>query len=110
MVERMVKGELHIDDAAVELSLHPTLLQQYITQVKVKENIDICIQAAKMSEEPLDHCLLYGPPGIGKTTLAAIIANEMNVAFRSPSGPAIERAGDFAAILSSLEVGDVLFI
>jgi len=110
MEERMVTGELQIDDEAVELSLRPTLLQQYIGQEKVKENLDIFIQAAKMREEPLDHCLLYGPPGLGKTTLAAIIANEMNVQFRSTSGPAIERAGDLAAILSSLEVGDVLFI
>ncbi len=106
----MVTGELQEEDATVELSLRPTMLSQYIGQHKVKENLRIFIQAAKMREEPLDHVLLYGPPGLGKTTLAAIIANEMGVQFRSTSGPAIERAGDLAAILSSLEAGDVLFI
>jgi len=110
MDERMVTGELQAEDLSVELSLRPTLLKQYIGQQKVKENLDIFIQAAKMREEPLDHVLLYGPPGLGKTTLATIIANEMGVQFRSTSGPAIERAGDLAAILSSLEPGDVLFI
>lgn len=106
----MVTGELQEEDSSVELSLRPTTLGQYIGQDKVKENLHIFIQAAKMREEPLDHVLLYGPPGLGKTTLAAIIANEMGVQFRSTSGPAIERAGDLAAILSSLEPGDVLFI
>lgn len=110
MDERMVTGELQEDDSSVELSLRPTTLNQYIGQDKVKENLGIFIQAAKMRREPLDHVLLYGPPGLGKTTLAAIIANEMGVEFRSTSGPAIERAGDLAAILSSLEPGDVLFI
>lgn len=110
MEERMVTGELQEEDSSVELSLRPTTLGQYIGQDKVKENLHIFIQAAKMREEPLDHVLLYGPPGLGKTTLAAIIANEMGVQFRSTSGPAIERAGDLAAILSSLEPGDVLFI
>lgn len=110
MDERMVTGELQEDDSSVELSLRPTTLNQYIGQAKVKENLGIFIQAAKMRREPLDHVLLYGPPGLGKTTLAAIIANEMGVEFRSTSGPAIERAGDLAAILSSLEPGDVLFI
>lgn len=106
----MVTGELQTDDSTVELSLRPTTLNQYIGQHKVKENLRIFIQAAMMRSEPLDHVLLYGPPGLGKTTLAAIIANEMGVQFRSTSGPAIERAGDLAAILSSLEPGDVLFI
>ena len=110
MDERMVTGEVQGEDASIELSLRPTNLNQYIGQHKVKENLSIFIQAAKMREEPLDHVLLYGPPGLGKTTLAAIIANEMGVQFRSTSGPAIERAGDLAAILSSLEPGDVLFI
>src|SRR5699024_3982748 len=110
MEERMVTGELQQTDASVELSLRPTTLKQYIGQQNVKENLSIFIQAAKMRDEQLDHVLLYGPPGLGKTTLAAIIANEMNVQFRSTSGPAIERAGDLAAILSSLEPGDVLFI
>lgn len=110
MEERMVTGEIQSEDSTVELSLRPTTLNQYIGQHKVKENLSIFIQAAKMRGEPLDHVLLYGPPGLGKTTLAAIIANEMGVQFRSTSGPAIERAGDLAAILSSLEPGDVLFI
>lgn len=110
MEDRMVTGELQEDDSTVELSLRPTTLNQYIGQQKVKDNLRIFIQAAKMRSEPLDHVLLYGPPGLGKTTLAAIIANEMDVQFRSTSGPAIERAGDLAAILSSLEPGDVLFI
>jgi holliday junction DNA helicase RuvB len=110
MDERMVTGELHSEESAVELSLRPSTLSQYIGQGKVKENLKIFIQAAKMRNEPLDHVLLYGPPGLGKTTLAAIIANEMGVQFRSTSGPAIDRAGDLAAILTSLEAGDVLFI
>ncbi|SFA69118.1 Holliday junction DNA helicase subunit RuvB [Lentibacillus halodurans] len=110
MEERMVTGELQNEDSTVELSLRPTNLNQYIGQQKVKENLSIFIKAAKMREEALDHVLLYGPPGLGKTTLAAIIANEMGGQFRSTSGPAIERSGDLAAILSSLEPGDVLFI
>ncbi|MGJ9457084.1 Holliday junction branch migration DNA helicase RuvB [Oceanobacillus sp. CF4.6] len=110
MEERIVTGELQDDDTTTELSLRPTKLNQYIGQHTVKDNLSIFIQAAKMREEPLDHVLLYGPPGLGKTTLAAIIANEMGVNFRTTSGPVIERAGDLAAILSSLEPGDVLFI
>lgn len=110
MDERIVTGEQQLDEQQDELSLRPTSLKQYIGQQKVKENLSIFIQAAKMRHEPLDHVLLYGPPGLGKTTLAAIIAHEMGVQFRSTSGPAIERAGDLAAILSSLEPGDVLFI
>src|SRR5690625_5052464 len=110
MDDRVVTGNEQADDSSVELRLRPTILSQYIGQHKVKENLAIFIQAAKMREEPLDHVLLSGPPGLGKTTLAAIIANEMEVQFRSTSGPAIERAGDLAAILSSLEPGDVLFI
>lgn len=110
MDERIVTGEQLEEESTVELSLRPTMLAEYIGQHKVKENLSIFIQAAKMREEALDHVLLYGPPGLGKTTLAAIIANEMGVQFRSTSGPAIERSGDLAAILSSLEPGDVLFI
>jgi len=110
MDERLLTGEQQSDDLTDELSLRPISLNQYIGQSKVKENLRIFIQAAKMRQEPLDHVLLYGPPGLGKTTLAAIIAYEMGVQFRSTSGPAIERAGDLAAILSSLEPGDVLFI
>src|SRR5690625_5477985 len=103
MDERIVTGEQLEEESAVELSLRPTILASYIGQDKVKENLSIFIQAAKMREEALDHVLLYGPPGLGKTTLAAIIANEMGVQFRSTSGPAIERSGDLAAILSSLD-------
>ncbi|BAC13992.1 Holliday junction branch migration DNA helicase RuvB [Oceanobacillus iheyensis] len=110
MDDRMIDGELQDQDVEIELSLRPSTLSQYIGQDKVKENLTIFIQAAKMREEPLDHVLLYGPPGLGKTTLASIISYEMGVQFRSTSGPAIERAGDLAAILSSLEPGDVLFI
>jgi len=110
MEERMVTSEQQEEDSGIELSLRPTSLKQYIGQQKVEENMRIFIEAAKMRNEPLDHVLLYGPPGLGKTTLAAIIANEMEVQFRSTSGPAVERAGDLAAILSSLEPGDVLFI
>lgn len=106
----MVTGESQAEDSGIELSLRPTNFKQYIGQTKVKQNLSIFIQAAKMRSEPLDHVLIYGPPGLGKTTLATIIANEMGVQFRSTSGPAIERAGDLAAILSSLEPGDVLFI
>jgi holliday junction DNA helicase RuvB len=110
MDDRMVSGELQQEDKSMEYSLRPETLAQYIGQTKTKENLSIFIEAAKMRNEPLDHVLLYGPPGLGKTTLAFIIANEMGVRFRSTSGPAVERAGDLAAILSSLEPGDVLFI
>ncbi|UOQ93851.1 Holliday junction branch migration DNA helicase RuvB [Halobacillus shinanisalinarum] len=110
MEERMISGELQGEEQQIELSLRPETLRQYIGQDKTKENLRIFIEAAKMRHEPLDHVLLYGPPGLGKTTLASIIANEMEGQFRSTSGPAIERAGDLAAILSSLEAGDILFI
>lgn len=110
MEDRILTGEQLDEEYQDELSLRPQKLTEYIGQDTVKSNLDIFIQAAKMRNEALDHVLLYGPPGLGKTTLAAIIANEMGVEFRSTSGPAIERSGDLAAILSSLEPGDVLFI
>lgn len=108
--ERLVSGESVFEDAELEYSLRPQTLKQYIGQEKVKHNLEIFIEAAKLREETLDHVLLYGPPGLGKTTLANIIAVEMGVNIRTTSGPAIERAGDLAAVLTALEPGDVLFI
>ncbi|MCF6408643.1 Holliday junction branch migration DNA helicase RuvB [Pseudalkalibacillus salsuginis] len=110
MEERIISNELNQDDETLEFSLRPQYLQQYIGQQKVKENLKVFIEAAKMRSEPLDHVLLYGPPGLGKTTLSCIIANEMGVNIRTTSGPAIERPGDLAAVLTALEPGDVLFI
>ena len=97
-------------DNDIEFSLRPKNLGEYIGQDKVKENLSIYIEAARQRGEPLDHVLLYGPPGLGKTTLAGIIANEMGVNFRVTSGPAIEKPGDLAALLTNLNDGDVLFI
>ena len=98
------------DDNDSDESLRPKKINEYIGQDKVKENLKIFIEAAKSRGEPLDHCLLYGPPGLGKTTLAGIIASEMGVNIRITSGPAIEKAGDLAAIITNLQEGDVLFI
>ena len=107
---RIVTPEYTGNDAEIDVSLRPKTLADYIGQEKAKENLGVYIQAAKLRGEPMDHTLLYGPPGLGKTTLAGIIANEMGVGFRVTSGPAIERPGDLAALLTNLEPGDVLFI
>ena len=108
--ERIVAGARKDEDAALETSLRPKRLDAYIGQEKVKDNLRIAIGAAQQRGEPLDHHLLYGPPGLGKTTLANIIASEMGVSIRTTSGPAIERPGDLAAILTNLQPDDVLFI
>ncbi|AVQ36015.1 Holliday junction branch migration DNA helicase RuvB [Staphylococcus kloosii] len=110
MDDRMVDQSLHEDETSFELSLRPKRIRQYIGQSSIKNNLEVFIKAAKLREEPLDHVLLFGPPGLGKTTLSNIIANEMEVNIRTISGPSIDRPGDLAAILSGLQPGDVLFI
>jgi len=110
VTERLVSGKTIEDDAGLDTSLRPRRLQDFVGQERVKENLSIAMQAAKMRGEPLDHVIVYGPPGLGKTTLANIIAQEMAVTIKVTSGPAVERPGDMAAILTSVNVGDVLFV
>ncbi len=109
-MDRMISPEPSNEDLSFEKSLRPQYLSQYIGQEKVKHELAIYIEAAKKREESLDHVLLYGPPGLGKTTMAMVIANEMAVNIRTTSGPAIEKPGDLVALLNELEPGDVLFI
>ena len=110
MAKRLIETSFVEEDVKIENVLRPKLLKDYIGQEKIKEKLTVFIDAARERQEPLDHCLFYGPPGLGKTTLSNVIANEMGVNIKITSGPAIEKPGDLAAILNRLEEGDILFI
>jgi Holliday junction DNA helicase RuvB len=110
MAGRIIETNIKEEDLKIEGSLRPQYLADYIGQTKVKENLKIYMEAARQRNDPLDHVLFYGPPGLGKTTLAGIIANEMGVNMKVTSGPAIEKPGEMAAILNNLKEGDLLFV
>ena len=110
MGKRMITTDVMEEDIRLEGSLRPQTLEEYIGQEKIKRTLKIYIEAARQRNDPLDHVLFYGPPGLGKTTLAGIIANEMDVRMKVTSGPAIEKPGDMAAVLNNLQEGDVLFV
>src|SRR5437870_11893074 len=110
MAERTISDVLAKPDVALEMTLRPSLFSEFTGQAKIKERLEITVAAAKQRGEPIDHVLLSGPPGLGKTTLAHILAKAMGANLKSTSGPTIEKAGDLAGLLTTLEQGDVLFI